>query len=220
MSNIVILTFFPGKLYNAYHLMKLVIATSNTGKLKEMQQLLSSTSWEIVSLADFPPFEMPPENGETMAQNARIKAVFCAHKLQCACLADDSGLEVDALNGEPGIHSARWHPGTDQERSAALLQRLKDVPLAERAARFRCTLCLAWDSEKIDEAEATCEGRIALSPRGDNGFGYDPIFEITSQTGAAPALIGQTMAEIVASEKANLSHRARAVRLLLQKQES
>ena len=207
---------FTRKFTDKILFMKLVIATSNAGKLREMQQLLSSTSWEIVSLADFPSFEMPPEDGGTMAQNARIKATFCAQKLQCACLADDSGLEVDALNGEPGIHSARWHPGTDQERSAALLQRLKDIPLIERTARFRCALCLAWNSEKREEAEGTCEGRIALSPRGDNGFGYDPIFEITSQTGAAPALIGQTMAEIAASGKAAVSHRARATRLLLE----
>lgn len=194
--------------------MKLVIATSNAGKLREMQQLLSSTSWEIISFSDFPAFEMPPEDGETMAQNARIKAVFCAQKLQCACLADDSGLEVDALQGEPGVRSARWHPGTDQERSVALLQRLEGVPLSERTARFRCALCLAWDDKHMLEVEATCEGCIALSPRGDNGFGYDPIFEITSRTSSNPSLIGQTMAEVAASEKARLSHRARAVGLL------
>lgn len=195
--------------------MKLVIATSNAGKLREMQQLLSSTSWQISSLSDFPSFEMPPEDGETMAQNARIKAVFCAQKLQCACLADDSGLEVDALQGEPGVRSARWHPGTDQERSAALLQRLEEIPLNERTARFRCALCLAWDEKQLCEVEATCEGRIALSPRGENGFGYDPIFEIASRTSSNPSLIWQTMAEVAASDKAKLSHRARAVNLLL-----
>ena len=196
--------------------MKLVIATSNAGKLREMQALLSPIlPWEIVSLAAFPQFDMPPEDGETMAQNARIKAVYCAQKLQLPCLADDPGLEVDALNGEPGVHSARWHPGTDQERSSALLARLKDVPANERTARFRCALCLSTNEGDLHEVEATCEGRIALAPRGDNGFGYDPLFEITTQTGADALLIGRTMAEISACQKSELSHRARAVKLLM-----
>jgi XTP/dITP diphosphohydrolase len=200
--------------------MKLVIATSNAGKLREMQALLSpALSWEIVSLAEFSPFEMPPEDGETMAQNARIKAVFCARKLQLPCLADDSGLEVDALNGEPGIHSARWFSGTDEERNSALLARLDNIPENQRTARFRCALCLAANDD-LYEVEATCEGRISLEPRGENGFGYDPIFEITAQTGAEITLIGRTMAELANSQKADLSHRARAVKLLLEKLES
>ena len=153
--------------------MKLVIVTSNAGKLREMQALLSPTlSWEIVSLAEFPPFEMPPEDGETMAQNARIKAIFCARKLQLPCLADDSGLEVDALNGEPGIRSARWFSGTDEDRNSALLARLDNVSENQRTARFRCALCLAV-SDDLYEVEATCEGHISLEPRGENGFGYE-----------------------------------------------
>ena len=200
--------------------MKLVIATSNAGKLREMQALLSpALPWEIASLAEFPPFEMPPEDGETMAQNARIKAVFCARKLQLPCLADDSGLEVDALNGEPGIHSARWFSGTDEERNSALLARLHNILESQRTARFRCALCLAV-TDDLYEVEAICEGRISLAPRGENGFGYDPIFEITAQTGSDITLIGRTMAEVATSQKAELSHRARAVQLLLEKLES
>ncbi|MEO6908253.1 MAG: RdgB/HAM1 family non-canonical purine NTP pyrophosphatase [Abditibacteriaceae bacterium] len=196
--------------------MKLVIATSNPGKLREMQALLTpALSWEIVSLADFPPFEMPPEDGETMAQNARIKAVFCTRQLQLPCLADDSGLEVDALNGEPGVRSARWFPGNDQDRNAALLARLQDVPANQRTARFRCALCLAMNENNLHQAEATCEGRIALSPRGENGFGYDPVFEISNDTCAKSSRLGQTIAELTSLEKAELSHRARAVTLLL-----
>lgn len=201
--------------------MKLVIATSNAGKLREMQALLSpALPWQIVSLADFPSFEMPPEDGKTMAQNARIKAVFCARKLQLPCLADDSGLEVDALNGEPGVHSARWFPGTDQDRSTALLARLQDVPTNERTARFRCALCLAMSEDNLHQVEATCEGRIALAPRGENGFGYDPIFEISAASHSHPSLIGKTMAEVTPSQKAELSHRARAVKMLLEKLKS
>ena len=197
--------------------MKLVIATSNAGKLREMQALLSPVlSWEIVSLAEFPPFGMPPEDGKTMAENARIKAIFCRRKLKLPCLADDSGLEVDALNGEPGVHSARWHAGTDADRSAALLARLQDIPANQRTARFRCALCLATSEEDLLEVEATCEGRIAIAPRGNNGFGYDPIFEISAASNSNPALIGQTMAEVTSSQKAQLSHRARAVTLLLE----
>jgi XTP/dITP diphosphohydrolase len=200
--------------------MKLVIVTSNAGKLREMQALLSPTlSWEIVSLAEFPPFEMPPEDGETMAQNARIKAIFCARKLQLPCLADDSGLEVDALNGEPGIRSARWFSGTDEDRNSALLARLDNVSENQRTARFRCALCLAV-SDDLYEVEATCEGHISLEPRGENGFGYDPIFEVSAATHALPALIGRTMAEMTAFQKGQLSHRARAVKLLLKKLKS
>jgi XTP/dITP diphosphohydrolase len=201
--------------------MKLVIATSNAGKLREMQALLSPVlPWEIISLAEFPPFEMPPEHGKTMAENARIKAIFCMRKLGIPCLADDSGLEVDALDGEPGVRSARWHAGTDADRSAALLARLQDVPPNQRTARFRCALCLAVSEKNLREVEASCEGRISLEARGENGFGYDPIFEITAQTGAEITLIGRTMAEVATSQKAELSHRARAVKLLLEKLES
>ena len=196
--------------------MKLLIATSNAGKMREMQALLAPVvSWEIVSLADFPSIEMPPENGMTMAQNARIKAMHCAQTLQMPCLADDSGLEVDALNGEPGVHSARWFPGTDENRNTALLDLLKDVPAHQRTARFRCALSLAMHHDGLYEMEATCEGRIALAPRGSNGFGYDPIFEITTASQVHSALIGHTMAEVTATQKGELSHRARAVQLLV-----
>lgn len=197
--------------------MKLVIATSNAGKIREMQALLSpALPWQIISLVDFPLFEMPPEDGETMAANARIKAKFCAKKLQLPCLADDSGLEVDALNGEPGVRSARWFPGTDPDRNTALLARLQNVPANKRTARFRCALCLAMSEDDLHEVEATCVGRVALSPSGNNGFGYDPIFEISAATRAKPFLIGQTMAELTSSEKSRLSHRGRAIELLLE----
>lgn len=195
--------------------MKIVIATTNQGKLREMQQLLAPLECDILSLADFPTLIMPPEDGSTMQENAHIKAVHCQQQLQLPCLADDSGIEVRALNGEPGIHSARWHPGSDDERNAALLARLENVPPSKRAACFRCALCLAWNDSKRTEVDGVCEGNIALQPRGDQGFGYDPIFEITAQTGAAAHFIGKTMAELPSDEKAKLSHRARAVQHLL-----
>ena len=203
--------------------MKLLIATANLHKLDEMRALLADVPIDLVSLKDIGPIEMPEETGATMIQNARLKALACARQSGLPSLADDSGIEVDFLNGEPGVHSARWHPGSDADRSAALLEKLKDAPDDARTARYRCAVCLAWapeptltyDGELLrEEAEATCEGRIARAPRGTGGFGYDPIFELTAASAAPDQWLGHSLAEAPPEVKAAISHRAHAITLL------
>lgn len=198
--------------------MKLVVATTSTHKLSEIRDLLRDVSaLEVLSLHDFAPIEEPDETGTTVRENARIKAEIYGRELRLPTLADDSGLEVDALDGAPGVYSARWVEGSDADRTQALLERLKDVPEEKRTARYRCTLCLIIPPQStLIELEATCEGRVAREPRGENGFGYDPIFEITEATGA-PEWIGKTIAEAPPEIKAGVSHRARAVRMMAEK---
>ncbi|MDQ3814490.1 MAG: non-canonical purine NTP pyrophosphatase [Armatimonadota bacterium] len=197
--------------------MKLLLATANPHKLREIVELLQDVSnLEIVSLRDFPDVELPPETGLTMRDNARLKAEHCARVTGLLSLADDSGIEVDALDGRPGVHSARWVEGSDADRTQALLDRLKEVPNDQRTARYRCVICAARPDTNsgqlsITETEATCEGRITDQPRGHNGFGYDPIFEITAATGAPSEWIGRTIAEAPPAIKAQVSHRARAL---------
>lgn len=199
--------------------MRLLLATENPHKLREMTALLAEVpQLEVVSLRNFPHLKLPPETGTTMRENARIKAEYCTGATGLTSLADDSGIEVDALGGEPGVYSARWFPGTDEQRTQALLDRLRDVPDEQRTARYRCAVCVGWIAPaspevRINEVEATCEGRITHAFRGSNGFGYDPIFELTSASGAPSEWIGCTMAEAPPELKAQISHRARAVRL-------
>ena len=195
--------------------MKLLLATANSHKIQEITALLAETPIEIVSLRDFPGVQLPEETGATMAENARLKAEFCARATGLAALSDDSGIEVDFLDGAPGVYSARWVEGSDADRTAALLDRLQNVPNAERGARYRCAICIASPTGTVLETEATCDGEINLAPRGANGFGYDPIFEITPATGAPNEWLGQTMAEAPPEVKALVSHRARAVRKML-----
>ncbi len=195
--------------------MKLLLATANAHKIHELAALLAEAPLEVVSLRDFPDVELPEETGATMAENARLKAEFCARATGLAALSDDSGIEVDFLGGAPGVYSARWVEGTDTERTQALLDRLKNVPNTERGARYRCAICIASPTGTVLETEATCDGQINLAPRGANGFGYDPIFEITPATGAPAEWLGQTMAEVPSEVKALVSHRARAVRKML-----
>lgn len=200
--------------------MKLLIATGNAHKLEEMRGLLAGLPLELLSLNDIVGIGMPEETGTTMMQNARLKAFSCARQSGLPSLADDSGIEVDFLNGEPGVHSARWHAGSDADRTHALQQRLAEAPEEARGARYRCAVCLVWppapdlayDGEFLrEEAEATCEGRIARDWRGTNGFGYDPIFELTAASGAPVEWIGRSLAEAPPELKALISHRARAI---------
>ena len=199
--------------------MKLLLATANAHKIREIQDLLAdsevSSHINLVSLRDFPHVEMPAETGATIAANARLKAIFCAEKTGLAALSDDSGIEVDFLQGEPGVYSARWLEGSDEDRTLGLLSRLASVPDEARTARYRCVICVASHGGTILESEATCEGRINHAPRGHNGFGYDPIFEITAATGTAPEWIGKTIAQAPPEVKAGVSHRARALRKML-----
>jgi XTP/dITP diphosphohydrolase len=184
---------------------RLLIATNNPGKVREYEELLGDLPFEIT----FPGQEGlsldVDESGATFQENARIKARAYARASGLLTLADDSGLEVDALGGAPGVHSARYGgPGaTDADRYRKLLAALQDVPVGQRSARFRCFIALAQPRGQIQTAEGTCEGEIGFEPRGEHGFGYDPVFVVEGYG-------GQTMAELPPDLKNRISHRARA----------
>ena len=184
---------------------ELVLATGNPGKIAEFSLLLEALGLRVRTLNEFPALGLPPEGDCSYAANALVKARAVTRATQLCALADDSGLEVDALGGAPGLLSARYGgPGlTDQERVQHLLAALGGIREERRAARFRCVVALTvpWGQEAV--VEGIAEGRIAPAARGTGGFGYDPIFEI-------PAL-GRTFAELSSSEKARVSHRARAI---------
>jgi XTP/dITP diphosphohydrolase len=189
----------------------LIIATTNPGKFREFRELLGDLPLTLKSLTDFPGAPQVDETGATYAENARLKAEAIAGWSGCAALADDSGLEVDALGGAPGVHSARY-AGADQNSHAntvKLLDALRGVPADERSARFRCVAVVALPEGKTLSAEGVCEGRILDAPRGAAGFGYDPVFFF------APAAC--TFAELPAQEKNRVSHRARACAQLRQR---
>ena len=194
--------------------MILLLATGNAHKVEEIAAMLRDVpNLEIQSLRDFPAVEMPEETGATMRENARLKAQSCAQQSGIAALADDSGIEVDVLGGAPGVHSARWIEGSDEDRMRALLDRTNESSTRndERSARYRCAICVIFPDGRVLETEGVCEGRIAREPRGENGFGYDPIFETTPETGAPIEYSNCTMAQIPPEVKAQVSHRARAV---------
>lgn len=180
---------------------KLLFATTNAGKLAELRGLLGS-SLSVLSLADFPPLPVPAEDAHTFEENARVKALFYARATAVPTLADDSGLCVDALNGAPGVHSARYAPGSDVDRIGKLLGALVGIPIEKRTAAFVCALCLAWPDGRTHIEVGRCDGRISDLPRGDNGFGYDPIFFVPQ--------LGRTAAELSLAEKAQISHRGHA----------
>lgn len=185
---------------------RVVLATANAGKVRELGAMVRA--WGVArleSLAEHPAVAMPEETGETYAENAALKARAVAAATGVAALADDSGLEVDALGGAPGVRSARYAP-TDAERIARLLTELERVPSSQRTARFRCAVVLATPSGAATIAEGTCEGRILEAPTGDRGFGYDPIFWSDD--------LGRPFGVATAEEKAAVSHRARAMQAL------
>jgi XTP/dITP diphosphohydrolase len=188
----------------------LVIGTANRKKGHELADLFKSVGVELQTLADFPGVIPVPEDGDTFAANAELKAAGYARKLHRWVLADDSGLLVDALNGEPGVISARFagENATDEDNNRLLLDRLGDMPIENRSARFVCHIALADPEGKIHaESDAACRGRILFEPRGHNGFGYDPLFEIVEYH--------RSFAEFGPLVKACLSHRARAARLII-----
>jgi XTP/dITP diphosphohydrolase len=187
------------------HRITLVIATSNPGKLTEIVALLQGLDVLLVPLDRVGPCVVPPEGGESFQENARRKAEAVACAAGCLALADDSGLEVDALGGQPGVLSARFGGprATDADRNRLLLEKLREIPIELRTARFRCVVAIADPQGRVRLTEGICEGRIALAPRGTNGFGYDPVFEIPS--------LGQTLAEVPPTVKDSLSHRAQAL---------
>jgi XTP/dITP diphosphohydrolase len=188
--------------------MKILFATRNKGKLVELRALLADQGFAFVGLDDLA--DPPPdteETGATFAENAAQKARAAMQATGLPCIADDSGLEVDALDGRPGVRSARY-ADSDAERIARLLGELEGTPDAARTARFCCAVAFVHpdDPEGLVLREGHCAGRILRAPRGHNGFGYDPVFFVEQ--------LGQTFAEAPAEEKNRLSHRGRAMRAL------
>jgi XTP/dITP diphosphohydrolase len=189
----------------------ILVATHNPKKLEELARILAAggAGVELLSLQSFPGVPPAPETGATFAENARGKALWYARRTDQLCLADDSGLEVDALQGAPGVRSARYAgPGaSDAENRRKLLAELQGVPPPRRAARFRCAVALADEGAVIFEAEGVAEGTILADERGRGGFGYDPLFH--------SAELGRTFAEADPAEKDRVSHRRRALARLL-----
>ncbi len=187
----------------------LVLATGNRGKQRELQALLAPYGWRVLTPAQVGGLPPVDETGASYAENAVLKARAAARHTGLWALADDTGLEVDALGGAPGLHSARFGPrgqaGTDAERRAYLLQQLRDRP-RPWTARFRCVVALAGPQGVLWLADGTLEGEIVPTPRGAHGFGYDPLFFI-------PA-VGRTLAELDLAAKNRVSHRAQAVQRL------
>lgn len=180
----------------------LVLATTNPGKVAELREMLGP-AWVVKSMADFPGVPEVDETEATFAGNAELKAgALCAATGELS-VGDDSGLCVDALNGGPGVYSARYAL-TTEARIAKLLGALAGV--ADRSAHFECALCAVWPDGRIERAIGLCTGRIGLEPRGHGGFGYDPVFELGD---------GRTMAELSQVEKAEISHRGAAFRALV-----
>ena len=185
---------------------ELLVATGNPGKLREIRALLCDLPIRLLSLADFPNIEEVAETGSTFVENAALKAFGYARQAGILTLADDSGLEVDALGGAPGVRSARYlgDQASYADRMNALLTALKTANGDARTARFICALAIASDKqEMLYTTEGTCEGRIAEAPRGSGGFGYDPVF--------LPQGFTRTFGELPADLKNTISHRGRAL---------
>jgi XTP/dITP diphosphohydrolase len=185
---------------------KLLLATNNQGKVLEYKSLLHDLPYELVTLAEQGITTVVSEEGESLEENARLKATVLAAKSQLLALADDSGLEVDALGGEPGRLSARYagEGASDRDRFNHLLTRLKSVPEDKRSARFRCIIAIATPDGRVEFCSGECYGFITFAPRGEHGFGYDPVFYLPE--------LGKTMAELPLSLKNQVSHRGRAAR--------
>ena len=186
----------------------LVIATGNPGKVLEIEDLLNGFPIQIKSLADFGPIPEVEEDGDTFEENAYKKASFTAKILGIPALADDSGLMVDALGGEPGVRSARYagSDATDQQRVAKLLRAMRGQ--TNRKAAFECVISIAVPSGPALTYEARCEGLIAEAPAGEKGFGYDPIFYYPP--------LNKTFAQMILAEKRDVSHRGKALSELRQ----
>ena len=195
---------------------KLLLATNNKAKVLEYKSLLHGIPYEMVTLAERGITTVVDEVGGSLEENARLKATALAAESRLLSLADDSGLEVDALGGKPGPMSARYagEGASDTERINYLLARLKDVPAGERTARFRCVIAIATPDNGVEMCSGECRGVIALAPRGEHGFGYDPVFYLPE--------LGKTMAELPPEIKNRVSHRGQAARkareVLLKKQ--
>jgi len=183
---------------------KLLLATSNPGKIREYRFLLDGLGYQLTTLAEEGIAKIVTESGDNYEQNARLKAISYAKLSQLTALADDSGLEVDALNGEPGVKSARFagEAAADAEKVSLLLAKLNGVPWERRTACFKCVIVIASPGGRTEVCYGECHGTIALEAKGENGFGYDPIFSLPE--------IDKTMAELPLEMKNQISHRARA----------
>jgi len=190
-------------------MMDLVIATSNQHKLKEFAALLQDYRVTLLSLKDFPGIPEIVEDGKTFHENALKKATVVARATGKLTIADDSGLEVDALGGRPGVYSARFagNGGGDAANNARLLEELKDVPPDKRGACFKCVLCIATPQGETAFVEGECRGVIINALRGQHGFGYDPVFLMPEHN--------RTFAEMPPAQKNSISHRSRALKKLL-----
>ena len=185
--------------------MKIVLATKNAHKVEEIKAMLAGLTLEIMSLADFPDIPEVEETGTTFAENASLKASAISDATGLIALADDSGLEVDALGGDPGVYSNRFAGtgATDRDKYMRIVKLLADIPEPKRSARFRAAVAIATPAGDIHVVEGKVEGTIAHEPKGEKGFGYDPIFYIPQ--------LGKTMAQLEPWEKNLISHRARAL---------
>lgn len=184
--------------------LKVVIATKNSGKISEIKTILKDLSLHLLSLDDFPQIKLPPEEGDTFEENAMAKARYVASVTKLPALADDSGLEVDALGNRPGVYSARYagEGATDKENYLKLLSELKGIK--DRSARFRCVIAFVDPLKDTKTFEGVFEGVIAQAAQGDRGFGYDPVFFVPREK--------RTVAELTDEEKNTMSHRAMALR--------
>ena len=185
---------------------KLLLATNNKAKVREYKHLLQDLPFELVSLAELGITTKVNEVGGSLEENARLKATVLAAESRLLVLADDSGLEVDALGGEPGRLSARYagEGASDRKRIDYLLSRLKGVSWEKRSARFRCVIAIATPDGEVELCSGECRGFITLEPRGEEGFGYDPVFYLPQ--------LGKTMAELSLEVKNQVSHRGQAAR--------
>ena len=184
---------------------RIVLATHNRDKLKEIRRLLDPAQFELLTLDDFDDFPEIEEDGATLEENALKKAREVYRATGLLSVADDTGLEVDALGGRPGVYSSRFagENASYADNVRKLLEEMKDVPPDERTARFRCVVAIV-DRRRETTVEGVCEGRITTEPRGQGGFGYDPVFWVPEA--------GKTFAEMSAEEKNTISHRGRAFR--------
>ncbi|MBR3133324.1 MAG: XTP/dITP diphosphatase [Clostridia bacterium] len=188
---------------------EIILASNNKGKLIELKEKLSKFGLNVISQKEAGIDLEVEENGITFSDNAKLKAEAIHNITKKAVIADDSGLEVDFLNGEPGVYSHRFAgpDATDSDRYNKILNLLKDVPDDKRTARFKCSICYIDEDGKIQFFEGVSEGKIGYEPKGDNGFGYDPIFISEN---------GKTFAELSQEEKSEISHRGRAVEKLVE----
>lgn len=199
------------QIYNKGEIVRIIFATGNEGKMREIRMIMADLGMEILSMKEAGISADVDENGVTFEENAVIKAKAIAQQCQDIVLADDSGLEIDALNKEPGVYSARYM-GEDTSyhvKNQSLIDRLEGVPDEKRTARFVCAIAAVLPDGKILESKAAMEGRIGYEERGENGFGYDPIFMLPDY--------GKSTAEISPEVKNQLSHRGKALRMIKEK---